>query len=40
MGSAITGILTDKNLRSDQAVQDGLILRAKAGKAWAFDAPS
>jgi len=38
MGTAIIGILTDVNMRSDQAVQDGLILHAKAGKAWGFEA--
>ncbi len=34
MGSVITGILTDASLRSDQAVEDGLITHAKAGEAW------
>jgi hypothetical protein len=34
MGSVITSILTDASMRSESAVQDGLIARAKAGKAW------
>jgi hypothetical protein len=34
MGSVITGILTDASLRTDQAVETGLISSAEAGKAW------
>ncbi len=34
MSSVITSILTDASLRSDQAVENGLILHAEAGKAW------
>lgn len=34
MGNAIIGILTDESLRNGQAVEDGLISHAEAGKAW------
>jgi hypothetical protein len=34
MDSAIFGILTDNSLRSDQAVEEGLISQAEAGLAW------
>ena len=40
MGTAIIGILTDASMRSDQAVEDSLLLRAKAGKAWDHKAES
>jgi len=34
MGTAIIGMLTDARLRTDQAVEDSLLVNAKAGKAW------
>ncbi len=39
MGSAITSLLTDASMRSDQAVEDSLIQHAEAGKAWGGVAP-
>ena len=39
MGGIITSLLTDANMRTNQAVENSLILHAKAGKAWASDAP-
>ncbi len=35
MGSVITDILTDTKMRSERAVEDGLMMHAEAGKAWA-----
>jgi len=37
MGSTITGILTDTSMRNERAIEDSLIMRAEAGKAWASD---
>jgi hypothetical protein len=34
MGSVIIGILTDMNMRSDQAVESGLMSYAETGLAW------
>jgi hypothetical protein len=34
MADIITALLTKPSMRSDRAVQDGLILHAKAGEAW------